>query len=111
MKNGRQRRISTKETNSKKALKIAEEFERAVKTKRTLEQVQQALDRLHEEVSGQNVNRTHLSKASERLADRQEDGNRIIRNGLLSGESRSSAHSLCQSSAVFWIWRATNGDQ
>jgi len=60
MKNGRQRRISTKETNSKKALKIAEEFERAVKTKRTLEQVQQALDRLHEEVSGQNVNRTHL---------------------------------------------------
>jgi hypothetical protein len=26
-KNGRQRRISTKETNSKKALKVAEEFE------------------------------------------------------------------------------------
>jgi hypothetical protein len=34
--NGRQRRISTKETNNKKALKIAEEFERAAKTKRTL---------------------------------------------------------------------------
>jgi hypothetical protein len=43
MKNGRQRRISTKETNSKKALKIAEEFEGAVKTKRTLKQVQQGL--------------------------------------------------------------------
>jgi hypothetical protein len=28
--NGRQRRISTKETNNKKALKIAEEFERAI---------------------------------------------------------------------------------
>jgi hypothetical protein len=38
--NGRQRRISTKETNNKKALKIAEEFERAAKTKRTLKQVQ-----------------------------------------------------------------------
>ena len=34
--NGRQRRISTKETNNKKALKIAEEFEHAAKTKRTL---------------------------------------------------------------------------
>jgi hypothetical protein len=53
--NGRQRRISTKETNNKKALKIAEEFERAAKTKRTLKQVQNILDRLHEEVSGQRV--------------------------------------------------------
>ena len=51
--NGRQRRISTKETNNKKALKIAEEFERAAKTKRTLKQVQNVLDRLHEEVSGE----------------------------------------------------------
>jgi hypothetical protein len=34
--NGRERRITTKETNSKKALKIAEDFERAVKTGRTL---------------------------------------------------------------------------
>jgi hypothetical protein len=45
--NGRQRRISTKETNNKKTLKIAEEFERAIKTKRTLKQVQNILDRLH----------------------------------------------------------------
>jgi len=37
---GRQRRITTKETNGKKTLKIAEEFESAVRTKRTLEQVQ-----------------------------------------------------------------------
>jgi hypothetical protein len=56
--NGKQRRISTKETNNKKALKIAEEFERAAKTKRTLKQVQNVLDRLHEEVSGQRVVRT-----------------------------------------------------
>jgi len=43
---GRQRRITTKETNSKKTLKIAEEFESAVRTKRTLEQVQKVLDRV-----------------------------------------------------------------
>jgi hypothetical protein len=36
--NGRQRRISTKETNENKALKIAEEFKRAARTKRTLKQ-------------------------------------------------------------------------
>jgi septal ring factor EnvC (AmiA/AmiB activator) len=60
--NGTQRRISTQETNSKKALKIAEEFERAAKTKRTLKQVQQVLDRLHEEISGQSVNRTTFRK-------------------------------------------------
>jgi hypothetical protein len=46
---------SQRETNNKKALKIAEEFERAAKTKRTLEQVQKVLDRLHEEVSGERV--------------------------------------------------------
>jgi hypothetical protein len=34
--NGGQCRITTKDTNSKKALKIAEEFEKAVKTKRQL---------------------------------------------------------------------------
>jgi hypothetical protein len=38
-----------KRQTGKKALKIEEEFERAVKTKRTLRQVQRALDRLHEE--------------------------------------------------------------
>ena len=60
--NGRQRRISTKETDNKKALKIAEEFERAAKTKRTLKQVQNVLDRLHEEVSGQRAVRTTFSE-------------------------------------------------
>jgi len=44
-----QPRISTKETNSTKAFKIAEEFEDTVKTKRTLKEVQKVL----EEVSGQ----------------------------------------------------------
>ena len=60
--NGRQRRISTKETIQKKALQIAEEFERATKTKRTLKQVEKVLDRLHEEVSGQRVVRTTFRK-------------------------------------------------
>jgi hypothetical protein len=60
--NGRQRRISTKETNSKKALKIAEEFESAVKTTRTLKEVQRVLHRLLEEVSGQSVKRTTFRK-------------------------------------------------
>jgi hypothetical protein len=45
-----------KRQTGKKALKIEEEFERAVvKTKRTLRQVQRALDRLHAEVSGQRM--------------------------------------------------------
>jgi hypothetical protein len=57
--NGRQRRISTKETNNKKALKIAEEFDRAAKTKRTLKQVQNVLDRLHEEVSANTLSEQH----------------------------------------------------
>jgi hypothetical protein len=43
--NGAQRRISTKETSNKKALKIAEKFERAAKTKRTLKQVQNSGER------------------------------------------------------------------
>jgi hypothetical protein len=42
-----------KETNNKKVLKIAEKFEPAAKTKRTLKRVQVVLDRLHEEVSGE----------------------------------------------------------
>jgi hypothetical protein len=58
--NGRRRRISTEETNNKKALKIAEEFERAAGTKRTLEWVQVILDRLREEVSGERVIRSTL---------------------------------------------------
>jgi hypothetical protein len=53
--NGRQRRIRTKETNRKKAQKLADEYERATRTKRTLKQAQAVLDRLHEELSGEKV--------------------------------------------------------
>src|SRR6266404_4261768 len=56
--NGRQRRITTKETSRKKAQKLADEYERAARTKRTLRQAQAVLDRLYEELSGEKVVRT-----------------------------------------------------
>ena len=58
--NGRQRRVSTKETDRKKAKRIAEEFEKAVRTKRTLRQTQAVLDRLHAELNGESVSRLSL---------------------------------------------------
>jgi integrase len=57
---GRQRRITTKETNRKRAQRLAEEYEKASRTKRTLKQAQAVLDRLHEEFSGERVVRTSL---------------------------------------------------
>jgi len=60
--NGRQRRITTKETSRKKAQKIADEYERAARTKRTLKQAQAVLDRLHEELSGEKVVRTSFHR-------------------------------------------------
>jgi hypothetical protein len=50
---GRQRRVSTKETDRKKAKRIADEFEKAVRTRRTLRQTQTVLARLHEEIAGE----------------------------------------------------------
>jgi integrase len=49
---GRQRRISTKETNRHKAQKIAEEYEKAARLKRTLRQTRDAIERLHSELTG-----------------------------------------------------------
>jgi hypothetical protein len=57
---GKQRRITTKETDRKRAQRLAEEYESAVRTKRTLRQAQLVLDRLHEETSGQAVQRKTL---------------------------------------------------
>ena len=56
----RQRRITTKETDRKKAQRIADEYEKASRTKRTLRQAQAVLDRLREELSGERVVRTSL---------------------------------------------------
>jgi integrase len=53
--NGRQRRITTKETSRKKAQMLADEYEKASRTKRTLKQAQAVLDRLHEEFSGNRI--------------------------------------------------------
>ena len=58
---GRQRRITTKETNRKRAQRLAEEYEKASRTKRTLKQAQAVLDRLHEEFSGERVVQTKLA--------------------------------------------------
>jgi integrase len=60
--NGRLLKISTKETNRKSAQKIADEYEKAARTKRTLKQVQATLDRFHEELSGEKIVRATLRK-------------------------------------------------
>src|SRR6516162_5302067 len=66
---GRQRRVSTKEIDRKKAKRIAEEYEKAVRTKRTLRQTQNVLARLHEEVAGEAVSQKSLrAYAAEWLA-------------------------------------------
>jgi integrase len=53
--NGRQRRASTKETDRKKALRIAQDYEQAMRTRRTLRQTQKVLQRLHEELAGESI--------------------------------------------------------
>ena len=66
---GKQRRVSTKETDRKKAKRIADEYEKGVRTKRTLRQTQRALFRLHEEISGEPVSQKSLrTYATEWLA-------------------------------------------
>jgi hypothetical protein len=64
--NGIQRRISTKETNRKKALKIASAYEAASREKRTLRQTQHVIDQLHHELTGHRVSRTSLRNLSTR---------------------------------------------
>jgi hypothetical protein len=66
---GRQRRVSTKETDRREAKRIAEEYEKAVRTKRTMRQTLTVLARLHEEVSGETVPQKSLrAYATEWLA-------------------------------------------
>src|SRR6516165_10314611 len=54
---GKQHRASTKKTDRKEALKIAEEFEQAALGNRSLQQIQATLIRLHEEATGSKVPR------------------------------------------------------
>src|SRR5262249_13758844 len=66
---GSQRRVSTKETDRKKAKRIAEEYEKAVRTKRTMRQTLTVLARLHEEIGGEPVSQKSLrAYAAEWLA-------------------------------------------
>jgi integrase len=58
--NGRQRRASTKETDRKKAMRIAEDYEKALRTKRTMRQTLTVLARLHEEIAGESVSQKSL---------------------------------------------------
>jgi hypothetical protein len=57
---GRQRRITTKETNRKRALKIAEAFENASRQRRTLAHTRRVIEQLHEEISSQKVQQETL---------------------------------------------------
>ena len=58
--NGRARRITTKETNRRRALKIAEAFERAAREQRTLVHTRRIIEQLHEEISSQKIERPTL---------------------------------------------------
>jgi integrase len=51
--NGNQRRITTKETNRRKALKIAEAYEKVVRQRRTKLHTKRVIERLHEEIGGE----------------------------------------------------------
>jgi integrase len=52
---GRQRRLSTKETNRRRALKIAEAYEHTSRALRTKNHVRRVIARLHEELGGEAV--------------------------------------------------------
>jgi integrase len=54
---GKQHRASTKKTDRKEALKVAEEYEAAALGNKTLQQIQETLIRLHEQATGSKVPR------------------------------------------------------
>jgi integrase len=57
---GKQRRITTKQTNWRLAQKMADEFEKETRAKRSWRQFQRVMDGLHEEFGGQKVLRISL---------------------------------------------------
>jgi integrase len=59
---GHQRRITTKETDRRKAHRIAEAFERVVRAKRTKAHTQRVIARLHEELGGEPISAMSLSE-------------------------------------------------
>lgn len=69
---GRQRRVSTKSTDRKVARKIADEFEKALRQKRTLRQLQRTLDRFHEELTGEKIVRISLRSYGQQWLEAKE---------------------------------------
>jgi integrase len=57
---GRQRKISTKVTSRREALKIAHEFEKASRLKRTRQHTREAIERLHAELTGESYSGVSL---------------------------------------------------
>lgn len=51
--NSKRRKVSTKSTNRKEALRIAWEFEEAYRRRRTTDQVEKVIRRAHEELTGE----------------------------------------------------------
>jgi len=66
---GRQRRITTKEIDRRRALKIAEAFERAGREQRTLGHTRRVIERLHEEISSQKIDRPTLRSFAQSWLD------------------------------------------
>jgi integrase len=70
---GRQRRRSTKTTDRRLARRIAEEYEKAIRGKRTLHQLEKVLRAYHEELCGQSVeNRSLRVFCTEWLAEKEQ---------------------------------------
>jgi integrase len=70
--NGKQRRVSTKTTDRRLALRIAREFELATHKKRTLHQLEKVLRAFHEELSGESSHAKSLRAfCTEWLAEKQ----------------------------------------
>lgn len=69
---GRQLKRSTKTTDKKLAMKLAEEFEQAARTQRTLRQARVVISDLHKELSGSNVESMSLMHYVENWLERRE---------------------------------------
>ena len=81
--NGRQRRITTKETSRKTAQKLADEFEKAARTKRTLKQAQAVLAETARRALRRKDRADQFPPVLKRLAERQGSGDRPIHDDLL----------------------------
>jgi integrase len=57
---GKQRRVSTKTTDRKLAKRLANEFESALRSRRTLHQLEKVLRQFHEELNGESIQRRSL---------------------------------------------------